>query len=382
MCIRDSKYVVCFKINILKQEGFVSMSRRGENIYKRKDGRWEARFVKEITIDGKKKYGSVYGHSYSEVKQKQKTHIFNPQIIETKNFATVEAVMKNWLYLTKHKTKYSTFVKYETIINNHIIPELGKINVSMLTAKRISEFTDKLIDSFATATVNNILIVLEMGFDYAEEEYNIKCPKISLLKQSKQEMRVLSRSEQQTLIRYIRNNDNCFSFGILFALFTGIRIGELCALQWDDIKDNKIHISKTMQRIKNEDGKSTVMITEPKTDKSNRIIPVPTAIYELIEKYRKSKGYVIRQANGKFIEPRLMQKKFGEITTACGLENVNFHTLRHTFATRCIESGFDVKTLSEILGHTNVRTTLDKYVHSSFELKQKNMEKLTLDLVI
>lgn len=376
------KYVVCFKINILKQEGFVSMPRRGENIYKRKDGRWEARFVKEITIDGKKKYGSVYGHSYSEVKQKQKTHIFNPQIIETKNFATVEAVMKNWLYLTKHKTKYSTFVKYETIINNHIIPELGKINVSMLTAKRISEFTDKLIGSFATATVNNILIVLEMGFDYAEEEYNIKCPKISLLKQSRQEMRVLSRSEQQTLIRYIRNNDNCFSFGILFALFTGIRIGELCALQWDDIKDNKIHISKTMQRIKNEDGKSTVMTTEPKTDKSNRIIPVPTAIYELIEKYRKPKGYVIRQANDKFIEPRLLQKKFGEITSACGLENVNFHALRHTFATRCIESGFDVKTLSEILGHTNVRTTMDRYVHSSFELKQKNMEKLTLEQVI
>lgn len=376
------KYVVCFKINILKQEGFVSMPRRGENIYKRKDGRWEARFVKEITIDGKKKYGSVYGHSYSEVKQKQKTHIFNPQIIETKNFATVEAVMKNWLYLTKHKTKYSTFVKYETIINNHIIPELGKINVSMLTAKRISEFTDKLIGSFATATVNNILIVLEMGFDYAEEEYNIKFPKISLLKQSRQEMRVLSRSEQQTLIRYIRNNDNCFSFGILFALFTGIRIGELCALQWDDIKDNKIHISKTMQRIKNEDGKSTVMTTEPKTDKSNRIIPVPTAIYELIEKYRKPKGYVIRQANDKFIEPRLLQKKFGEITSACGLENVNFHALRHTFATRCIESGFDVKTLSEILGHTNVRTTMDRYVHSSFELKQKNMEKLTLEQVI
>jgi integrase len=376
------KYTVCFKINILKQKGFVSMPRRGENIYKRKDGRWEARFVKEITIDGKKKYGSVYGHSYSEVKQKQKIHIFNPQIIETKNFATVESIMKNWLYLTKHKTKYSTFVKYETIINNHIIPELGKINVSMLNGKHISEFTDKLIGSFATATVNNILIVLEMGFDYVEEEYNIKCPKISLLKQTKQEMRVLSRSEQQTLIRYINKNDDCYSFGILFALFTGVRIGELCALQWDDIKDNKIHISKTMQRIKNEDGKSTVMITEPKTDKSNRIIPVPTAIYELIEKHRKPKGYVIRQANDKFIEPRLMQKKLGEITTACGLENVNFHTLRHTFATRCIESGFDVKTLSEILGHTNVRTTLDRYVHSSFELKQKNMEKLTLEQVI
>jgi integrase len=168
----------------------------------------------------------------------------------------------------------------------------------------------------------------------------------------------------------------------LFALFTGIRIGELCALQWDDIKDNKIHISKTMQRIKNEDGISTVMITEPKTDKSNRFIPVPPAIYELIEKYRKPKGYVIRQANDKFIEPRLLQKKFGEITSACGLENVNFHALRHTFATRCIESGFDVKTLSEILGHTNVRTTMDRYVHSSFELKQKNMEKLTLEQVI
>ena len=358
------------------------MPRRGENIYKRKAGRWEARFVKEITAEGKKKYASVYGHSYSEAKQKQQLHIINPQIVELHNYATVEYVMKDWLHITKHKTKHSTFVKYETIINNHIIPQLGKININILTSKNIVLFTDKLIKSLSTATINNILIVLEMGLKYAESEYSIKCPNVQLLKAPKLEMRVLTRLEQQKLVKYIKDKNDCYCFGILLALFTGVRIGELCALQWCDITDNKIHITKTMQRIKSENGKSEIMITAPKTEKSNRVIPVPTAITEIIDKFRKTEGYVICQNNNKYIEPRLMQKKFTNIIDECGLENINFHALRHTFATRCIESGFDVKTLSEILGHTNVRTTLDRYVHSSFELKQKNMEKLTLDFAI
>ena len=358
------------------------MPRRGENIYKRKDGRWEARFVKEITADGKKKYASVYGHSYSEVKQKQQLYIVNPQIVELNDYATVKYVMNDWLQITKHKTKYSTFIKYETIINNHIIPQIGKINVNILSNKNIIQFTEKLVTSLSIATINNILIVLRMGLEYAESEYNIKCPNIQLLKAPKLEMRVLSQLEQQKLINYIKDKKDSYSFGVLVALFTGIRIGELCALQWCDISDNKIYITKTMQRIKNKNGKSEIMITAPKTEKSNRVIPVPTAISEIIENFRKTEGYVICQNNNKYVEPRLMQKKFANIIDECGLENVNFHALRHTFATRCIESGFDIKTLSEILGHTNVRTTLDRYVHSSFELKQKNMEKLTFDFAI
>jgi integrase len=358
------------------------MPRRGENIYRRKDGRWEARYVKEITIAGKKKYGSVYGHSYLEVKQKQKLHIFTPQIKEIKSYGTIESVMMDWLYATKHKIKYSTYVKYETTINNHIIPQLGKIKINLLTNRNVAQFTDRLITSLSISTVNNILIILGMGLKYAETEYHIKCPNIQALKTTKQEMRVLSLLEQQILVKNIISNDDCYSFGVLIALFTGIRIGELCALQWDDIKDNKIHITKTMQRIKNKYGKSEVMITAPKTKNSNRVIPVPRVISEFIEQHRLPNGYVIHQNNNKYIEPRLMQKKFAEIIKACGLENINFHALRHTFATRCVESGFDIKTLSEILGHTNVRTTLDKYVHSSFELKQSNMDKLTMNLAI
>jgi integrase len=358
------------------------MPRRGENIYKRKDGRWEARYIKEITIDGKKKYGSVYGHSYLEVKQKQKLHIFNPQIKALKSYGTVESVMYDWLYSTKHKIKYSTYVKYETTINNHITPQLGKIKINLLTNLHIVQFVDGLTTHLSISTINNILIILGMGLKYAESEYYIKCPNIQLLKPKKKEMKVLSLLEQQNLINHIVNKNDCYSFAILIALFTGVRIGELCALQWEDIKDNKIHITKTMQRIKNKSGKSVVMTTAPKTENSNRVIPVPIVLSEMIKKNQSSKGYVIHQHNNKYVEPRLLQKKFKEITNACGLDNVNFHTLRHTFATRCIEVGFDIKTLSEILGHTNVRTTLDRYVHSSFELKKINMDKLTMNLTI
>lgn len=359
------------------------MPRRGESIYKRNDGRWEARYVKEITIDGKKKYGSVYAKTYAEVKAKQQQHILTPQFININQYGTLKTVMLEWLSVVKHNIRYSTFVKYEGIINNHIIPEMGNLSVKLITRANISAFTDKLIQkNLAVSTINNILIVLGMGLAYAEEEYSIKCPKIITLKNEIKEMRVLSKVEEQTLIDYAIHSDDLYCFGILLSLFTGIRIGELCALEWCDIKDGKIYITKTMQRIKDESGKSVIMITTPKSEKSNRVIPIPKVINDIIEQHRTSKGYVIHQRNNKYIEPRLMQKKFREIASACNLENVHFHTLRHTFATRCVELGFDIKTLSEILGHSTVSTTLQRYVHSSFELKQNNMDKLKLNIAI
>lgn len=359
------------------------MSRRGESIYKRKDGRWEARFVKEISVDGKKKYGSVYAKTYSEVKAKQQQHIFNPKIIESKCTLTIETIMIEWLSVIKHSVGYSTFVKYESTVKNHIIYELGKIPVKGITRVNISAFTDKLINKgLAISTINNILIVLGMGLAYTEEEYNIKCPKVKTLKAQIQEMRVLTKAEEQTLLRYIFNHNDMYCFGVLLSLYTGIRIGELCALKWSDINDGKIYITKTMQRIRDENGKSTVSISTPKSEKSNRVIPIPNSLLSIIKSYRKTEGYVIRQENNKYIEPRLMQKKFAQMVTACNIGNVHFHTLRHTFATRCIELGFDIKTLSEILGHSSVSTTLQRYVHSSFEHKQNNMNKIEIDIAI
>ena len=162
--------------------------------------------------------------------------------------------------------------------------------------------------------------------------------------------------------------------GIRLALYTGMRVGELCALQWDDITDSTIIINKTVQRLK-QNGKTGLVITEPKTPSSNRIIPIPDFLIPILDRYR-STGSVLKNRYSRQVEPRLIQRTFEQYVINCGLPKTNFHALRHTFATRCVEAGFDIKSLSEILGHTDVKTTLNKYVHSSFEQKQKNMKLL------
>ena len=133
-------------------------------------------------------------------------------------------------------------------------------------------------------------------------------------------------------------------------------------------------------RIKNEHGKTEVKIGSPKSESSNRIIPTPKCLLPMINQFR-SNGYVLSNDKLKCTEPRLMQIKFGQMIAECNIEKTNFHALRHTFATRCIEAGVDVKTLSELLGHSDVKTTLNRYVHSSFELKQKSMEQLEMSLI-
>lgn len=226
-------------------------------------------------------------------------------------------------------------------------------------------------------TVNDILIVLGLVFECFSEEHSIALPRITFLREERRESRVLSPEEEQILSTYlIREIDNC-KFSILLALYTGMRIGELCALQWSDITEEAIHVNKTLQRLRSEKGHTAVMISDPKSHSSNRKIPLPTFLKPYIDQFRQQEGYVLSNRTGSYYEPRLLQNKFRKIIKECGLEQVNFHALRHTFATRCIESGFDVKSLSEILGHSDVKTTLNRYVHSSFAFKQQNMQKLS-----
>ena len=358
------------------------MPRRGENIFKRKDGRWEARYVKEITVDGKKKYGSVYAQTYSEVKAKQQLYISQPQLTLQKCKApTLDLVMSEWLAKCKNQLKISTYQKYQTIIQNHISKQIGSLPINHITTDTISQFTDCLISDtnlLSRETINQILVVLSRGLEYAKEHYKTVCPEIHFLKCAKPSIRVLSLLEQQSLVGYLQGQSDVFSFGILLALYTGMRIGEICALQWEDISVETIWIKRTMQRLKTNTNKTEVMILPPKTASSDREIPIPQTLLSAIAERRKASGFVLLQVNGNIIEPRLLQNKFTKITKACGLSNAHFHTLRHTFATRCIEAGVDVKTLSEILGHSDVKTTLNKYVHSSMELKQNCMNKLTV----
>ena len=357
------------------------MPRRGENIYKRKDGRWEARYVKEITADGKKKYGSVYASSYKEVKAKQQLCILQPTENHNPIRITVTELIAEWLNSMKNQVKPCTYQKYECVCRNHIISDLGMIAVRYISRFTIMSFTERLLEkNLSTKTVNDILIVLGLALKYAQETYSITVPKINYVKEHQREMRVFSAQEQRVITEYLLQQIDIHKFGVLLALYTGMRIGELCALRWDDITDEHIVINKTMMRIKNEQGKTEVKIGSPKSESSNRIIPTPKYLLPMINQF-KSNGYVLSNDKLKYTEPRLMQIKFGQMIAECNIEKTNFHALRHTFATRCIEAGVDVKTLSELLGHSDVKTTLSRYVHSSFELKQKSMEQLEMSLI-
>lgn len=358
------------------------MPRRGENIYKRKDGRWEARYVKEIEPDGKKKYGSVYADNYKDVKAKQQQCLLHPPKNSRNSIhLTVSALMAEWLENIKNQVKPNTYQKYESVCKNHIVNALGSVLVKRISNYTIINLTNHLKEKKLSAkSINDALIVLGLAFKYAEEEYEITTPKIRYLKEEKKNMRVLSVDEQLQLTTYLNSNMDIHKFGILLALYTGIRVGELCALQWEDITDEYIKIEKTMTRVKADNGKTEIKIGSPKSDSSKRLIPTPQCLLPLINQFRNT-GYVLSTEKLDYTEPRLMQIKFEKIIAECGLDKTNFHALRHTFATRCIEAGVDVKTLSEMLGHSDVKTTLNKYVHSSFELKQQSMQQFELSLI-
>ena len=198
-------------------------------------------------------------------------------------------------------------------------------------------------------------------------------------------MRVLTHDEQSSLIRTVLNDMDLYKFGVLLSLYTGIRIGELCALKWEDmcLSDSVLKIRRTMQRIQESDGntirKTKIIITVPKSKCSVRLIPLPSFISDIAQQFSNSpQAFILTGDSERFVEPRTMQNHFKSLVAESGIERANFHVLRHTFATRCVEVGFEIKSLSEILGHSNVNITLNRYVHSSFELKSSNMNKLML----
>ena len=224
------------------------MPRRGENIYKRKDGRWEARYLKEITADGKKKYGSVYAKSYAEVKAKQQRCLLHPTIsIGNCMNLTISMLMAEYLNSIKNHVKPNTYQKYESINKKHISQQIGSILVRLVSNYTIQNFTKQLLGrNLSVKTVNDILIVLNLAFRYAEEEYEIRVPKIRYLREEKKKTRVLTVEEQKKLTAQLYTDMDIYKFGVLLALYTGMRIGELCALQWGDITEEYIEINKTM----------------------------------------------------------------------------------------------------------------------------------------
>lgn len=364
---------------------------KGENIFKRKDGRWEARYIKGYQPSGKIRYGFCYGKSYKEAKEKvtkmRCAVAHGDKALKSSAKKHFDYYCNEWLRITKNRVKAATYVKYESILENHIKPILGSCHPAALNTIMIEEFTDRLLhnNKLSAKTVRDILTCLRSIVRYTSKQFPGMMLPIEIVypKEEQKEMRVLSSTEQQQLMKYLMTNMDDCKFGILLALLTGLRIGEICALRWEDInlKDKTIRIHATMQRLKNIEGsekrKTKIVIGSPKSDKSNRAIPMTEqAVLLCVQMQATSKTAFVLTGTDQYMEPRTLQYRLKKYIEECKLEGVHFHTLRHTFATRAVEVGFDIKTLSEILGHSSTTVTLDRYVHSSMELKRTNMNKL------
>ena len=363
------------------------MARRGENIYKRKDGRWEGRFIKGRDPTGKTQFGYVYGKTYREAKEKLSAAKQGAKIGEPSVKKRFSDYCDEWLVLSRNRVKEATYVKYHNTISRHVKSHLGGYLPQNLSTVIIEEFSNELLEEgLSTKTVRDILTILRAVLKHCKRQLGGAFPEIEIIypKGSKKEMRVLSLEEQTRFVEYLLADMNEIKFGILLALLTGMRIGEVCALKWKDVflEDRIIKISSTMQRLqtldKKSEAKTKIAVGDAKSETSKRYIPLTNYAVSLCKKMRAENpnAYLLTASESRFIEPRALQYWLKKYTAACGLNGVHFHTLRHTFATRCVEVGFEIKSLSEILGHSSAKVTLDRYVHSSLELKRANMDKL------
>lgn len=371
------------------------MSRRGENIYKRKDGRWEGRYIKGY-YEGKARYGYIYARTYKEVRDKLltivKTIEFSPKqslyVSKDSINENFGVVANEWFASLKPQLKESSIVKYSNILDNYLLPAFGVRQIDDISRNDVIAFSNQILanggvkgNGLSPKTVTGIISVFKSIFVYTMQtkKYQVADLRNISIKQPQKPMKVLNRTEQKKLSNYLCQHLTLCNLGILLSLYTGLRIGEICALKWGDIsfEEQLLHIKKTMQRIqKKGDGKKRTIILEsaPKSDCSIRTIPIPDDVFRLIadQDYPQNAYFLTGMAH-KYIEPRTMQNHFKAVIKDCGISNTNFHALRHNFATHCVELGFDLKCLSEILGHASVNITLNRYVHPSMELKQKNM---------
>lgn len=358
--------------------------RRGENIYRRKDGRWEGRYICGKNSDGKSLYRSVYGHSYNEVRSKMKE---TAPYSATKKYGTISEVADSWLSSMKLKNKLSTYTSYKSLYKNHISSEIGSVRVEWLNSshlERLLEDNEKL----SAKTKGDILTVIKQILKYAESNgyYINSSIKTVSVHQEQKPVRVFTPQERKILNDYLLNNRNLRKIGIYFCWKTGIRIGELCALQRKniDFENSVLHINATLQRLENPDGKpkTIIVITEPKSKSSIRDIPIPDYLIDIIKEwyYNMEPEQYLLTGKKKYMEPRTIREHYSNYIRECGISDVKFHTLRHDFATRSLELGMDIKTLSEILGHSDVSITLSRYVHPSIEIKRINMNKLSVSI--
>ena len=305
--------------------------------------------------------------------------------IKLKRKITLEELTKKWLLYKKTTVKESTYFRYKYIISKYILTYFKSKTINDLKNYDFNIYIDYLSKKVSTKTLQDIILIFKAILKYSERKFDIdyKLDLISIPKHNQEEINILTDKEKTKLEEYCLTSKDLRTVGIAICLNTGLRIGEICALTWNNINLNEkiLTINKSLQRIYKGKKNTAVEINTPKTKTSIRKIPISKKIYSILYTLKKNNNYkgedfFLTGSKDKYIEPRNYQYEFKKCLKICKLPNYNFHILRHTFATNCIKIGMDVKSLSELMGHSNVNITLNKYVHSSYSVQKKYLERL------
>ncbi len=379
------------------------MGRRGENIRKRADGRWEARVVQGPPVSGKTNYRYMYGRTYQEVRKKKKDFLAesrNPRNALPTG-ATYSAgkvlfrdIAEEWLSIKKAMVRESTYTCYSFLVKQHLLPLLGNLAVGEIDSYYLAQFLETQKKSgrlnggaLSDKTISDIKEILMQILRFAKKRGLIDAvPECPAVPARAPDISVFTKQEQERVEAQAMKEDTPFSLGIFLSLYGGLRIGEVCGLQWSDFdfQNGTICIHKTVYRIAASDGSSSaktkVVIDIPKTDCSVRTIPLPAPVFRYLAAHRGAGDHYVLTGSARPMEPRVCLDRYKRLLRRAGVADHTFHTLRHTFATRCVESGVDIKSLSEIMGHSDVKITLQRYVHPSMDAKKAEVNKLSTSL--
>lgn len=354
------------------------MPRRGDNIYKRKDGRWEGRYHIGRKSNGRLRYGYVYGKSYNEVKEK--IGPLRKKMALLAHYHLVGGMTylewtNMWMVEVEDTVKESTFSSYCYKIQHYLLPHLAEVSLSEITEKRLQEMVKFWQeDGLSVGTIKLLIGLLKRILTSAESKGKIAknpCKEIKLPKGKKKKVRALAKLEQKRLEKVVEKEESDKGLPAVLAMHTGMRIGEIAALKWENVlfDQNIILVESTYQRVSVAGTNQTVLHYGPvKSESSQRVIPMSDKIRKDLQKQKlKSDSEFVFSVNGKPCEPRLLTYHFHQLRKKAKLEKVHFHQLRHTFATRCLESGADIPSVSALLGHSSTQMTLDIYSDSMLE---------------
>ncbi len=354
------------------------MARTGENIYHRKDLRWEGRYKKGRKADGTIRYGYVYGKSYLEVKEKLGPLRRHAQItleLYGKSVVEYDEWSQTWLVEQQKVVKPATYSSYLSKLRKYIWPHIGKIALYELDEATIHQMIQAWVQTgLSLSSIKVIFRIVKQSLKFAIQKELLQknpCEWIQLPKGPKEKVHALTSKEQQQLEKVVSSETDLRAKAVILAMETGMRIGEIAGLKWEavDLDKRLIKVNHTYQRILSEAGDKTILhLGPPKSESSRRVIPMTSKLHQLLTGLKKeAKSNFVFSVKEKPCEPRLLTYHFHRVRKKAKLEDIHFHQLRHTFATRCLEASGDTLNVSFLLGHDTPQLTAAVYFDSIVE---------------